>query len=286
MKFSSIVSGLALAGAVAAHPSSSSSCDKRGKHPTTTIAGVQVIDTPIVRSVRTFIEEYYKEYQPYLTGHLYRTWLFGAAAINNNATLKASLDLEVHAVGSMLHDLGWDIKPHSPYVTADYSFEIDSGRFAMDWIKNWTATHGGAEEWDELRLQKVNLGILLQTFVGSNEFVFPESYWITKSVGFEFPVGESPLIGSENYDNIWKAYSNSTMFRGTNFTFTNMAVYKPAVTYTSFLSEFGLHYVPGYNNADNTLFALIEGGLQQEIAEFPNVPFVQKIPPNNANPLV
>ncbi|GAW15578.1 hypothetical protein ANO14919_049920 [Xylariales sp. No.14919] len=283
MKFSSIVSSLALSGAVAAHPSSS--CGKGGKHPTTVIAGVEVIDTPIVRDVRTFIEEYYKDYQPYLTNHLYRTWLFGAAAINNNATLKASLDLEVHAVGSMLHDLGWDIKPHSPYVTADYSFEVDSGRFAMDWIKNWTATNGGAKEWDEVRLQKVNLGILLQTFVGSNEFVFPESYWITKSVGFEFPTPESPLIGAENYDNIWKAYSNSTMFRGTNFTFTNMAVYKPAATYTTFLSEFGLHYVPGYNNTDNTLFALIEAGLQGEIAEYPDVPFVQSIPPNGANPL-
>ncbi|KAI0449337.1 hypothetical protein F5B21DRAFT_494552 [Xylaria acuta] len=285
MKFSSIASGLALAGAAFAAPP----CHKRGYNttlPTTTVAGVEVIDTPIVRAVRTFIEDYYKDYQPYLTNHLYRTWLFGAAAINNNATLKASLDLEVHAVGSMLHDLGWDIKPHSPYVTAEYSFEIDSGRFAMEWIKNWTAVNGGAAEWDEVRLQKVNLGVLLQTFIGSTDFAFPESYWITKSIGFEFPVGESPLIGSENYDNIWKAYSNSTLFRGSNFTFTNMAAYKPAATYTTFIADFGLHYVPGYNNSANTLFSLIQGGLQGEVAEYPDVPFVQKIPPNGANPLM
>ncbi|KAI1350596.1 hypothetical protein F5Y01DRAFT_315653 [Xylaria sp. FL0043] len=280
MKFSSIVSGLAVAGAATA------GCVKRGQYPTTTVAGVEVIDTPIVRACRTFIEDYYREYQPYLTGHLYRTWLFGAAAINNNATLKAELDLEVHALGSMLHDLGWDIKPHSPYTTGEYSFEIDSGRFAMDWIKNYTAIHGGAEEWDELRLQKINIGILLQTFVGSPDFVFLDSQWITKSVGFEFPTGESPLIGAENYNNIWAAYSNSTFFRGTNFTFTNYAVYKPAATYTTFISDFGNHYVPGYNNVNNTLFALIQGGLQQELAQYPNVTFVQKIPPNNANPLV
>lgn len=283
MKFSDIAAGLALAGASIAVPSSNGY--PTSKYPTTTVAGVEVIDTPIVKAARAFIEDYYKDYQPYLTNHLYRTWLFGAAAINNNATLKSTLDLEVHAVGSMLHDLGWDIKPNSPYVTADYSFEIDSGRFAMDWIKNWTAVNGGADEWDEVRLQKVNLGILLQTFVGSNEFLFPESYWITKSIGFEFPVGESPLIGSENYDNIWAAYSNSTLFRGTNFTFTNMAVYKPATTYTTFLSEFGLHYVPGYDNSDSTLFALIQGGLQAEVALYPNVTFEQKIPPNGANPL-
>ncbi|KAI1126147.1 hypothetical protein F5Y10DRAFT_245491 [Nemania abortiva] len=285
MKFSSIVSGLALASAAVAAPSSKS-CVKRGDYPTTTVAGVEVIDTPIVRAVRSFIETYYKDYQPYLTNHLYRTWLFGAAAINNNATLKAELDLEVHAVGSMLHDLGWDIKPHSPYTTAEYSFEIDSGRFAMDWIKNWTAIHGGAEEWDEVRLQKVNLGIMLQTFIGAPDFVFLDSQWITKSVGFEFPVGESPLIGAQNYDNIWKAYSNDTLFRGTNFTFTNMAVYKPAATYTTFLADFGNNYVPGYSSKGHTLFDLIQGGLQGEVAEYPNVSFVQKIPPNGANPLM
>ncbi|KAK5626749.1 hypothetical protein RRF57_002464 [Xylaria bambusicola] len=278
MKFSGIVSGLALANAAAA------SC-KPGQHPTTTVAGVEVIDTPIVRAAREFVEEYYKEYQPYLTEHLYRTWLFGAAAINNNATLKAQLDLEVHAVGSLLHDLGWDIKPHSPYVTAEYSFEIDSGRFAMEWIKNWTAINGGAEKWDELRLQKVNIGIMLQTFVGAQDFVFQDSYWITRSVGFEFPGPESELIGAENYDNIWKAYSNSTLFRGTNFTFTNMAVYKPAATYTTFIADFGKAYVSGYDNSENSLFALIQSGLEREVDLYPNVSFVQKIPPNNANPL-
>jgi hypothetical protein len=155
----------------------------------------------------------------------------------------------------------------------------------MEWIKNWTAVNGGAEDWDEVRLQKVNLGIMLQTFIGAPDFVFPDSNWITKSIGFEFPIGESPLIGAENYNNIWAAYSNSTLFRGTNFTFTNMAVYKPAVTYTTFISDFGLAYVPGYNNTQNTLFALIQGGLQGEVAEYPDVPFVQRIPPNNANPL-
>ncbi|KAI8634251.1 hypothetical protein F5Y19DRAFT_206406 [Xylariaceae sp. FL1651] len=282
MKFSSIVSGLALASAAVAAPPHG----KPGKYPTTTIAGVEVIDTAIVRDARKFVESYFAEYQPYLVNHLYRTWLFGAAAINSNATLKAELDLEVHAVGSLLHDLGWDIKPHSPFTTAQYTFEVDSGRFAMEWIKNWTATHKCTKDWDEVRLQKVNLGIMLQTFIGGPDFTFPDSYWISKSVGFEFPVGEDPMIGHKNYVNIWGAYSNSTMFRGGNFTFTNFAVYKPEATYTTFLSEFGLHYVPGYNNTAHTLFSLIQGGLEGELAQYPDVPFVQKIPPNGANPLI
>jgi hypothetical protein len=35
-----------------------------------------------------------------------RTWLFGALVISHNTTLPQTLDLEVHAIGSMLHDLG------------------------------------------------------------------------------------------------------------------------------------------------------------------------------------
>lgn len=116
MKFSSIVSGLALASAAVAAPS----IETYPKYPTTIVAGVEVIDTPIVRAVRSFIESYYKDYQPYLTNHLYRSWLFGAAAINNNATLKATLDLEVHAVGTMLHDLGWDSEFHYLVQTDPY----------------------------------------------------------------------------------------------------------------------------------------------------------------------
>ncbi|KAI1263723.1 hypothetical protein F5Y18DRAFT_393948 [Xylariaceae sp. FL1019] len=283
MKFSAIASGLALvssaAAAVAAPP-----C-KRDALPTTTVAGVEVVDTDIVRAVRDFIETYYAEYQPYLTNHLYRTWLFGAAAINNNATLKAELDLEVHAIGTMLHDMGWDIKPDSPYTTGEYVFEVDSGHFAMEWVKNYTAVNGGAEDWDELRLQKINLGIMLQTSPGYTAFTFPDSAWIAESVAFEFPQPESPLIGSENYDNIWAAYSNSTLFRGTNFTFTNMAVYKGATVYNNFISSFGEAYIPGYSTKGYTFFDLITAGLQAEVAQYPDVDFVQKIPPGGANPL-
>ena len=87
----------------------------------------------------------------------------------------------------MLHDLGWDIKPNSPFTTGQYYFEVDSGRFAMEWIKNWTAADGGSEAWDYVRLQKVNLGIMFQTAPGYADFSFIEAQWIMRSIEFEFP---------------------------------------------------------------------------------------------------
>ncbi|KAJ2990230.1 hypothetical protein NUW58_g3056 [Xylaria curta] len=70
--------------------------------PTTKIAGVEVINTPIVRDAQALI----KKFPAYLYSHQMRSWLFGAAMINANQTLKREIDLEVHAVATLLHDLG------------------------------------------------------------------------------------------------------------------------------------------------------------------------------------
>jgi hypothetical protein len=119
MKFSSVTSVLALAASATAVPSKR--CSSNTTVPYTTIAGIKVIDTPLVQKARSLVEA---NFEPPLVRHMYRSWLFGVAAINNNATLAAEIDLEVHAVGTLLHDLGWDQRPDSPwrseYVMAPY----------------------------------------------------------------------------------------------------------------------------------------------------------------------
>jgi HD superfamily phosphodiesterase len=97
MKVTSIVSVLALSATTLASP-------KPKGLPTTTIAGVEVVDTQIVRDAQKVIQKF----PDYLYHHCMRTWLYGAAAINANKTLKAEVDLEAHALGTILHDLGWD----------------------------------------------------------------------------------------------------------------------------------------------------------------------------------
>jgi hypothetical protein len=100
MKVNSIISVLALSATAFASPK-----PKGHKHlPTTVIAGVEVVDTQIVRDAHALITKF----PEYLYFHSIRTWLFGAATINANATLKAEVDLEAHALGAILHDLGWD----------------------------------------------------------------------------------------------------------------------------------------------------------------------------------
>ncbi|TGJ83597.1 hypothetical protein E0Z10_g5160 [Xylaria hypoxylon] len=257
MKASTILSALALTGAAVAAPG-----NKGKKLPTTKIAGIEVVDTQIVRDAVKVVEKFIP-LQPYLYGHVMRSWLFGAAAFNNNATLKATIDLEAHAIGTLLHDLGWDMRPDSPWVTNEHRFEVDGGVGALKFIQEHPCAK---HEWDELRLGWVYDAIALQAIADIPDFKSIQTQWIIKSVGFEFPGPRSPLIKPEDYDSILGKYPNDYLFRGTNETFTWMAASKPDAIYNTFIQDFGTAYVPGFNATGHRLFDVIQGGLQAELA--------------------
>ncbi|KAI0141912.1 hypothetical protein GGR57DRAFT_486432 [Xylariaceae sp. FL1272] len=265
MKYSALVSGLAIAGA-AAKP-----CVKRDL-PTTTIANIEVVNTQLVQDAYKLIEVF-KPLQPYLYNHLMRSWLFGAAAFNNNATLKAQIDLEVHAVGALLHDLGWDMRDDSPWHSSNRPFEVDSGLGAMEFVKQ----SSDAANWDETRLEKIYDGITLQGvgayLVGKNLQV----EWIVQSVEFEFPGPRDPRIRDEDYDSILAEFPNDTVFRGTNETFTWLALTKPNGTRNTFIDYFGTAYVPGYGAQSHLAFDLITAGVESEKAQYPNATFVSHL---------
>ncbi|KAI0159638.1 hypothetical protein GGR57DRAFT_499963 [Xylariaceae sp. FL1272] len=266
MKASILASALALASSAVAYPK-----QRRTKNedlPTTVVANITVVDTQLVRDVRAEVEMF-KELQPYLYYHVMRTWLFGAAAFNFNETLKSQVDLELHAIGTLMHDLGWDMRPDSPWVTQENRFEVDGGLGAMSFIKS----HGCVSEWDDARLEKIYDGIVLQAIPGVVEHKNIDSQWIVMSVGFEFPGPHSPLIPDHDYDTILAEFPNDKLYRGSNATFTWMTATKSAATYNTFLAPFGYNFVPGYNEAPNRLYDYIQMGLQMELAAHPNSTF-------------
>jgi len=264
MNFSAVVSALALTSAAVAAPG------KAGKKvPTTKIANIEVVDTPLVRDAIKEVKKFIP-LQPYLYNHVMRSWLFGAAAFNNNQTLKSMIDLEAHAIGTLLHDLGWDMRPDSPWVSKEHRFEVDGGAGAMKFIR----AHPGTKcDWDETRLGWVYDAIALQAISDIPDFKSIQTQWIIKSVGFEFPGPESPLIRHEDYASILKEFPNDTLFRGTNATFTWMAATKPDAHYNTFIQDFGTAFVPGFNATGHRLFDVIQLGLQQEEAKYPNSTF-------------
>ncbi|KAI0202886.1 hypothetical protein F4808DRAFT_61246 [Astrocystis sublimbata] len=265
MKFSGLVTGLAVAGAVSA------ARIPNKKLPTTKIANIEVVDTPLVRDAVELIKEFIP-LQPYLYNHLMRSWLFGAAAFNNNATLKASVDLELHAIGTMLHDLGWDMRKDTKWHSESQPFEVDSALGAVAYVKEHKA---GC--WNSVRLEKMYDGIVLQGMGSYLAGKNIDSNWIVKSVEFEFPGPRSPLIRNEDYDTILAEFPNDTVFRGSNETFTYLALTKPAGTRGTFIDYFGTAYVPGYGEQSHVAFDLITGGAEMEKKMYPNATFVSHL---------
>ncbi|KAI1165428.1 hypothetical protein F5B18DRAFT_610943 [Nemania serpens] len=247
MKILNVLASLTLAATASCTPKPNHG--SHGKLPTTHLYGVEVIDTQIVRDARAVI----KNFKPYLQKHSLRTWLLGSAAINANKTLKAQLDLELHAVTTILHDLGWDMTPNSPWVSADKRFEVDGALGAVKFVKN----HKDAKNWDAVRLEKVYDGIALHGSPGLQEGKNLDVQWILNSISFDNPGAPSSLIPLPSFNSVVKALPNEDIVFGTNETWVWIASTKPAATYNTIVEPFGTAFVPGYNAVGHRIFDLI-----------------------------
>jgi hypothetical protein len=125
--------------------------------PTKIIAGVTVPDTPIVKAAQAYARAHSDDMT---FNHVMRSWLFGTIIINKNATQRAAIDPETHAVAAILHDLGWDNT--SELISKDKRFEVDGAIAARNFIDT-AILNGTAHGWDENRKQLVWDTIALHT---------------------------------------------------------------------------------------------------------------------------
>ncbi|KAJ4006002.1 hypothetical protein NW752_001247 [Fusarium irregulare] len=99
--------------------------------PTRNIAGISVINTPIVQAAEEFSVDHSSDA---VYKHVMRSWLYGVLMLDANQTLSRSVDREIHAVATLLHDLGWDKTENSPIVSTDKRFEVDGAIAAREFI--------------------------------------------------------------------------------------------------------------------------------------------------------
>ncbi|KAI0388852.1 hypothetical protein F5Y17DRAFT_463295 [Xylariaceae sp. FL0594] len=244
MKVNSIVSALALSATAFAHPS---------RHPTTVIAGVEVIDTQIVRDAHAVIAKF----PDFLYFHCMRTWLYGAAVINTNETLKREVDLEAHALGTILHDLGWDRTPNSPWISHENRFEVDGALGAMKFIKQHK---GWQKSWSDARLERVYDGISLHGTVGIHQYKNVDSRWITSSIGYDAINTVPKDVPADKYKSINAQFPSTDFQKGAVDTFTWLAATKPEASYNNFIQDFGTAFVPGFNATGHRQFDRITAG--------------------------
>src|SRR4029453_1600119 len=89
-----------------------------------TIAGVSVPGSPLITDALEYAQ---KVYDPYLFNHAMRSWLF-AAKIGQSKGIDC--DLEVVAIGTILHDIGL-----SAVVAGSNRFEVNGAAAARSFVE-------------------------------------------------------------------------------------------------------------------------------------------------------
>ncbi|CAH0058308.1 unnamed protein product [Clonostachys solani] len=223
----------------------------RGALPVRTIAGVTVVDTQIVRDAHEFARRHTSDW---VYKHVMRTWLYGALIINSNATLKRSVDLEVHAVAVLLHDLGWDQTPNSTLISTDKRFEVDGAIAAREFIRS----NKYGKKWEEIRVQRVWDAIALHTQPGLYQYKEVDVKITGTGIIADF-LGSSNSIPQPEYDAIVKEFPSADLIPGTNETIIWLCQTKPNSTVDTWQQVWGEHYVENYSTKGLSIWDMLSG---------------------------
>ncbi|KAI1849379.1 hypothetical protein JX266_004874 [Neoarthrinium moseri] len=224
--------------------------------PKRTIAGISVVDTPIVQAAHGLARMYS---EPYLYKHIMRCWLFGTLILTHNETLAASVDPEVHAVSVLLHDLG--LSPSSPFLSADRRFEVDGAFAATSFVANFTTASGSgpkghAAAWDAQRRQLVWDAIALHTERSIHEFKEPAVAVTGNGIGMDFRGADYGVTAAE-YAAVLHEYPQEDLLGGFNASLVWLAHTKPSSTYDTWQQPWGDNYVANYSAVGHRTFDII-----------------------------
>ncbi|KAH6662064.1 hypothetical protein B0J14DRAFT_611169 [Halenospora varia] len=221
--------------------------------PTRVIGNVTVIDTPLVRAAQAMARQYSDDY---LFNHVMRTWLFGALVVSHNTTLQQTVDLEVHAIGAMLHDLGLVL--NASFISPDRRFEVDGAFAATDFVESQVAHDDAGSAWDAHRLQLLWDSVVLSSEAKISLYKEATVASVTYGVGIDL-TGPDNGVTSTEYENVVAAFPKLNFLPGVNQTLVALCATKPASTYDSWQQTFGEAFVPNYSPVGYRIFDIITG---------------------------
>lgn len=192
-----------------------------------------MIDTPIVRASVDFARSHLDND---VYNHVMRAWILGALMINKNSTLREVVDIEVHAVGTLLHDLGLDRRPYSDTVSRDRRFEVDGAIAAREFIRR----HEQGKNWEERRVQLVWDSIALHAERRIATFKEPEVQMVSRSSALDINNRPEYGITSDEYATIVKEFRKDGFKTALNDSFVWLCETKPVSTIgkTTFMNCF------------------------------------------------
>lgn len=191
------------------------------------IGGVSVPDSPLITEV---IEYAQTLYDSYLFNHAMRSWLFAAKI----GQLKGvDCDLEVVAVGTILHDIGL-----SGGVPGSNRFEVNGAAAALSFVKERGLSNRRAQlMWDLIALNSTpSIALHKEAEVALG----------TMGIGLDYGGFGFELIPSTDMKEILSAFPRLKMKDKFAETCCRLVAAKPETSFDNFLRDFGERFVPGY----------------------------------------
>jgi hypothetical protein len=191
------------------------------------IAGVSVPDSPLISEA---VEYAQKLYEPYLFNHAMRSWLFAAEL---GRLKRVDCDLEVVAVGTILHDIGL-----ASGVSGSNRFEVNGADAALSFVKERGLSNRRAQLiWDLVALNStVSIALHKEAEVAVG----------TMGIGLDYGGFGFELIPSADMTGILEAFPRLKMKDKFAETCRRLVAARPETSFDNFLRDFGERFVPGY----------------------------------------
>ncbi len=205
----------------------SSGATRRELLDTRLMAGVSVPDLPLITEVLLYAKT---AYEPYLFNHAVRSWLF-AAKIGQLKGIYC--DLEVVAIGTILHDIGL-----SAGVSGPNRFEVNGAAATLSFVRQRGVSGRRAQLiWDLVALNSTpSIALHKETEIALG----------TMGIGLDYGGFGSEQIPSADMTEILSAFPRLKMKEKFADTCCRLVATKPETSSDNFLRDFGERFVPGY----------------------------------------
>jgi hypothetical protein len=165
--------------------------------------------------------------------------------------------IEADVTYRLLHDLGWDERKDSPFVTQERRFEVDSAIAAREFVRG----HPDGKNWDDRKVQLMWDAIALHTEPSFFQYKEPEVSSTALGILQDFRP-PTDVITQKYFDDIWAAYPGlKTSQLGTEKVVW-LCRTKPSTTYGKSPTSYKplhmlIHQTRGCNHSAKSLFLAI-----------------------------
>jgi hypothetical protein len=191
------------------------------------MAGVSVPDSPLITDALDYA---LKLSSPYLFNHAVRSWLFAATI---GGVKGIDCDLEVVAVGTILHDIGL-----TAGVSGPHRFEVNGADAVLSFLEGRGLSSRRTQLiWDLVALNSTPSLALHKE---------PEVAVGTMGIGLDYGGFGFDLIPTLEMSAILEAFPRLNMKNEFAKACARLVAAKPETSSDSFLRDFGQRFVPGY----------------------------------------